>query len=182
MANRTVSGRSPEKLDIVLAIWVMANNDENNLITYRGIISRLQLPSDYDVKGLVRTRGELFRPGVQEWILDEWKSKMRSGRSLPSWIRDAEDSIEREKMINQMTPGDVFRSQFRVLKDSPKADLSVIDWGLQHIERLRKSRLESIDSQQKSVQLWVLIGTSVINILLAITNIIIAVGIPKGTP
>ena len=174
MANRTTSGRSREELDIVSAIWVMANNDENNLITYRGIMHRLQLPSDYDVKGLVRSRGELFRQGVQQWILNEWKSEMLAGKSLPIWIRDVKDKDEQAKMINQMTPEDVFRSQFRAHKDAPKAELSVIDWGLQHIERLRRSRLESIDARQKGIQLWIIIFTSAVNIVLAIANIVIA--------
>jgi hypothetical protein len=179
MANHNTSGRSLEELDIVSSIWVMANNDENNLITYQSIIHRLDLPSDFDVRGLVCSRGELFRPGVLQSVLDNWKSQMRHGKSLPSWIRDVEDKNERAKMIDQMTPDDVFRSQFRVLKDAPKAELNVIDWGLQHIERLRKSRLESIDARQKSIQLWIIIITLGINVLLAITNIIIA---SNGTP
>ncbi len=174
MANRTTSGRSLEELDIVSAIWVMANNDENHLITYRGIIHRLELPSDYDVKGLVRSRGELFRPGVQQWILNDWKSDMLGGKSLPIWIRDVKDKNEQAKMIHQLTPDDVFRSQFRARKDAAKAELSVIDWGLQHIERLRKSRLESSDARQKSIQSWIIIFTSAVNILLAIANIVIA--------
>ena len=181
MANRTTSGRSPEELDIVSAIWVMANNDENNLISYRGIIHRLQLPSNYDVRGLIRSRGELFRQGVQQWILNEWKSDMLAGKSLPIWIRDVKDKNEQAKMINQMTPEDVFRSQFRAEKDAPKAELSVIDWGLQHIERLRRSRLESIDARQKSLQLWIIIITTVVNILLTIVNIVIS-SAGSGTP
>jgi hypothetical protein len=181
MAKRTASGRSPEELDIVSAIWVMANNDENNLITYQGIIHRLLLPSDYDVKGLISSRGELFRPGVQEWILNEWKSEMLGGKSLPIWIRDVKDKNEQVRMINRMTPDDVFRSQFRARKDAPQAELSVIDWGLQHIERLRKSRLESIDTRQKSIQLWIIIITSVINIFLTIANIVIA-SVSHGAP
>ncbi len=28
-----------DELDLLSAIWILANNDENNLITYKGIIS-----------------------------------------------------------------------------------------------------------------------------------------------
>lgn len=148
----------------------------SNIITYKGIVRRLQLPPDFDVKSLVRSRSELFRPGVQQRILNNWKSEMLAGKSLPSWIRDIEDVNERIKIINELGPDDVFRSQFRVERDAPKAELNVLDWGLQHIERLRKSRLESKDARDKSIQMWILIVISALNIILAITNIVIASG------
>lgn len=174
MTKHTDFGKSLDDLNIISSIWVMANNDENNIITYQGIIHRLQLPQNYDVKRLIRSHGELFRPGVQKEILEEWKSDMLADKRLPSWIRELKDSTEREKIIRQITPDDVFRSQFRTRKYAPRSELNIIDWGLQHIERLRRSRLDSIDARQKSIQLWVIIITSIFNVILTIANIVIS--------
>lgn len=167
-------GRSPEELDIVSAIWVMANNDENPIITYRSIRHRLQLPEDYDIKTLVRSRGELFRQGVRERILEQWKQDMLNGKRLPSWVREIEDDVVRNHSIELIRSDDVFRSQFRTEANAPKSSLETLDWGLQHIERLRKSQLETRDARNKDIQMVVLIIASVTNTILTILNLYIS--------
>src|SRR5260370_8517406 len=65
-----------------------ASNDENPTITYEGIRYRLGLAPEFDVRGLVRAHGELFRHGIPAKRLEAWKQSMRMGKHLPYWIRD----------------------------------------------------------------------------------------------
>ena len=51
----------PDEYAILAAICILASNDETSLITNRGVQHRLNLPPDYDILGLVRRHGELFR-------------------------------------------------------------------------------------------------------------------------
>ena len=57
--------REIQDIDLVSAIWILASNDENPLITYRGLIHRLGLPPDFNIKATVASRRELFRPGAR---------------------------------------------------------------------------------------------------------------------
>jgi hypothetical protein len=138
--------RSPiaksDDLDILSAIWILSCNDENPIITYRGLTQRLGLPEDYDVRALVQSRSELFRPGILDSRLRDWKTKMKSGKGRPGWILEIHDKAEQEKAIDAIARNDVFRNQFRVEQDAPKCGLETIDWGLRHIERLRKDAAE----------------------------------------
>src|SRR5438128_12623662 len=78
-------------LDTVSAIWILACNDENPIITYEGIPYRLGLTPGFDIKRLVGTRAELFRHGIPSQRLRKWKEEMRAGKHLPAWIRDVDD-------------------------------------------------------------------------------------------
>jgi hypothetical protein len=55
---------SAEDFDNVSAIWMMACNDEDAIITYAGIAYRLRWPRQdvARVRNLVRNRAELFSP------------------------------------------------------------------------------------------------------------------------
>lgn len=155
----------PDDIDIVSAIWVMASNDENPMITYEGIRYRMGLPDSYDVRGLVRKKPELFRHGVSSSRLANWKNQMRIGKSLPSWIREIENPQERTSIIDSLATSDIFRSQFRTEADSPRSSLEVIDWGLQHIDRLRKARTEARTARNTNLQLWSVIILGILNIV-----------------
>lgn len=141
-----MNGRIPiiktDDLDILSGIWIMSCNDDNPIMTYRSISQRLNLPETYDVKAVVRNRPELFRQGILKSRLNAWKDKMKSGLSRPNWIVEIHDAGEQRKTINSLTRDDVFRNQFRVEDEAGKCDLQIIEWGLQHIDRLRKAAAE----------------------------------------
>lgn len=163
----------PDVFDVLSATWVMVCNDENPIITYEGIIYRMKLKPSFDIRGLIQTRGDLFRRGVLEWRLSAWKDRMLEGKSLPSWISEIQEESLRKKTIMELTTDDVFRCQFRVKADSPQASLEVIDWGLQHIDRLRKANYEARDKSAKSWQMWLVFGASLLNIAATIIAVLL---------
>ena len=130
--------------DILTSIWILACNDENPQITYEGIKYRLGLDDSLDIKALVLSRGELFRKQTQLKQLNAWKEEMNQGNTrIPSFIRDIEDAKKRKEKIDSLTITDVFRSQFRPDANSVRSEIEIINWGLEHIDRLRKAELES---------------------------------------
>jgi len=154
--------------DILSATWILASNDENEIVTYEGINYRLGLPRNYNIKGLIQSRGELFRRSVPRYRLEEWKQDMLLGKHLPPWILEIEDRAERKKEIDSLTPDDVFRSQFRAGKNAPRSPVEIIDWGLQHLDRLRKASLEAHEQYAKSWQIGLVFIVGVINIVVTI--------------
>jgi hypothetical protein len=131
------------QLDILCSIWILACNDDNPQITYQGLTHRLGLADDFDVRPLVQSRGELFRKQTSLRQLNSWKVEMLQNKHFPSWIREIDDKNLRTEKINSLTQADVFRSQFRAEASSPRSDIVIINWGLQHIDRLRKAELET---------------------------------------
>lgn len=130
--------------DILTSIWILACNDENPQMTYEGIKYRLGLNDNLDIKALVLSRGELFRKQTQLSQLKVWKEEMHKEKTrIPSFIRDITDISERKKKIDSLTITDVFRSQFRPDANSPRSEIEIINWGLEHIDRLRKAELDS---------------------------------------
>src|SRR4051812_27274529 len=138
-----------DDLDILSAIWILSCNDENPILTYRGITARLGLPDPFDIRGLVRGRSELFRPGVLNSRLEAWKQQMKTGKKRPAWITEIQNKIEQERAIDGIMKDDVFRNQFRIEAEAPKCELQIIDWGLNHIERLRKSAAEEKEARSR---------------------------------
>lgn len=159
------------KLDLISAVWILASNDENHLITYEGIRERLGLAADFDVKGLILQRRELFRPGAPPGELEDWQDSMRKGSRLPNWIKLIEDDMERLSVIDRMSSNDVFRSQFRAGRGSAKSDPSVLSWGLDYVDRIRKSKIASEEASVKSWQMWLIFIIGIANIVttLAVT-------------
>ncbi len=93
---------------------------------------------------------------------------MLSGRRIPSWIRDLEDENLRRSAIENLTVNDVFRSQFRTRYNASQSEIEIIDWGLQHIDRLRKASLEASEQTAKSWQMWLVFGVGIVNVIVAI--------------
>jgi hypothetical protein len=165
MKKRHRAKSNRDKFDVLSALWVLACNDPNSIMSHEGIRYRLKLPSDYDIESLVEERGELFRPEVPPRRLEEWKTAMQLQVSKrPAWIRNLEDEVSQLEAIKKLSVADVFRSQFRTEKDAPPSTLEVLSWGLQHIERLRKANLEAREEMTKRWQLWSVIILSVVNI------------------
>ncbi len=166
-----VSGRKPDLFDVLSAAWVMASNDENALMTYESIKKRLNLTPDYPIKEIIGARGDLFRKGVNRPRLDKWREEMLVGGNLPSWIRDIENPEDRQNRINNLTPDDVFRSQFRAKAGAPKSDIKIIDWGLLHINRLRRAYLEAREMRMNRWQLWLVSIGVVVNVILTLVSL-----------
>ena len=165
--NRIVI-KEPDVFGILSAAWILACNDENPIITYEGIRHRLNLPLNYDVKTLIQSQGELFRRGVPVHRLNEWKKEMFAERHLASWIRDIENLSARKQAIEALTPDDIFRCQFRAERNAPRAPVEIIDWGLKHIDRLRKASIEAREQSAKSWQIWLVFIVGIINIIATI--------------
>ena len=168
MKQNRMAIREPDIFDILSAAWILASNDENPIMTYEGITQRLNLPKEFDVRKLIQCRGELFRRGVSYYRLREWKQQMLEGKHLPSWIEDIEDETARKKRIQSLSYDDVFRSQFRAQRDAPRSEVQIIEWGLQHIDRLRKANVEAQEQTAKSWQMWLLFAVSILNTALAV--------------
>lgn len=130
-----------DEFAILSSIWILASNDENPIMTYEGISHRLGVNNTPRVKKLITAHQELFRLFVSPMQLDEWKGDMLKGDRLPGWLREMDKGIRNVK-INDLTREDVFRSQFRVEKNASKTPIEVIQWGLEHIDRLRKANVE----------------------------------------
>jgi hypothetical protein len=89
--------------------------------------------------------------------------------SIPAWVFESDDPLDRRKAIESIRTDDVFKSQFRSPKSSLKSGpspIEVIDWGLEHLERLRRAEEERKESQWK----WFKEG------LIPILSVIVALG------
>jgi hypothetical protein len=154
--------------DILSSIWILACNDSNPQITYDGITARLGLEASFNIKGLVGARAELFRKYTTPKLLGDWQSDMLQGKRLPTWISSIQGSDDRIKAINSLTVEDVFRSQFRSESNSPRSSIDVINWGLQHIERLRSSEL---DKKHEKTRLFSIVWIPFLSILIAAISV-----------
>src|SRR5215203_1922782 len=169
--KRVVTLAKADDYDTLAAIWVLACNDDDPIITYRGLIRRLGPDTPYDIDDIeviVASRPELFRRGgVSDNRFDRWKEKMsnKPRQALPSWLRDMERESDRKDAIEKLTPEHVFRSQFRVKEDAPPSEIDIIDWGLQHIERIRQARVEASSELATKQQFYLVLAVSILNII-----------------
>ena len=93
---------------------------------------------------------------------------MLNGKHLPSWLRDKENHEARKTAIESLKSEDLFRNQFRPEANAPRAPVEIINWGLEHIERLRKANSEAREEKQKRVTSYWLPLISAITALLAV--------------
>jgi hypothetical protein len=161
-----------EELDLISAVWILASNDENHLVTFEGIRERLGLDASADVRALVLKRRELFRPGAPPGELDSWKVAMRAGSRVPTWIKLIADSEEKKRAIEDLSDRDVFRSQFRVGTGAPVSQIEVVTWGLEHLDRIRKGRIASREASAKSWQMWLVFAVAVANIIISLITLL----------
>lgn len=170
-----------DELDLLSSIWIMACNDENHLITYKGVTHRLDLPQDFNVRSLIKKRPELFRHGASKSVLEDWKKKMLERlNSAPVWIKAMQSDHERLQAIETLSSDDIFRSQFRAQRASERSPIEIITWGLEHLDRLRKAKLEEREATAKSWQMWLVFGVSLLGIVVSV--ILKFVGNTSGAP
>jgi hypothetical protein len=173
MPKETAESTSDE-FDLLSAIWVLASNDDSPIITYEGITHRFGIPAAVNVRALVASRPELFRLGVPAARIEKWKAVLREGRRLPSWLRDIEDLGKRNARIDGLSGDDAFRSQFRTTRDAPRSPIAIIEWGLQHLERLREGQLRK---QEERTKKWSEIGIPLVSILAVVLTTASSIGI-----
>jgi hypothetical protein len=139
-----------DDLDVLSAIWILSCNDENPMIFYEGIQRRLGLPTEVNIRALVQSRRELFRPKVSESGLQKWKSLVKDHKKpVPEFIDNSADEATTFKAIDAISRDDAFINQFRVRDNAETCSIDLIDWGLKHIDRLRTSVAEEAESKTK---------------------------------
>lgn len=166
-----------DDFDILTSVWVLSCNDENSIISFEGIKHRLSLDKDFDLNKLIESRRELFRTNVPSTRIEEWKKQMLQGKRLPAWIRLYKND-ERTKKINSLTTTDCFRCQFRTENRAAKAPLEIIDWGLKHIDRLRKAEFETNDFKIKK---WTNIWIPLVSLIVALSAVLSSVYMQQKT-
>lgn len=154
----------PELFDVLAATWVLACNDDNNFITYEGVIDRLSLSKGFDIRGLIASRRELFRLRMPPRRLERWKTEMRAGRRRPAWIAEIQEPALLEQTIDSLSPDDGFRSQFRTEDDAPKSSTETMEWGLDYLSRLRAASVEHQTKSATRFQMWLVFGAALLNI------------------
>ena len=157
-----------DELDILSAVWIVACNDENSIMLYEDLRFRLGLPTDYDLKKLVLGRGEMFRRGVPSSRLEAWKKRVIGKKNFPSWVLAMDSEKTQIDAIGALEPDDAFRSQWRTRKNADRSSIEVIEWGVRHIDRLRKARLEVHEQTAKRWEVWLVAAVSVINIAVTV--------------
>jgi hypothetical protein len=160
------------EFDILSSIWIFACNDENSIITYQGIIYRLGIENEYDVekaKKLVLKRGDLFRRKIPQNRLEQWREEMNQGRRIPTWISE-KNPLEQQRIITSLTTDDVFRSQFRAEPNAQRSSIEILNWGLQHIDRLRLSTNTKRENTFKTISLLVIPVLSLLITLITVVN------------
>jgi hypothetical protein len=160
-----------DELNIVSSVWILSCNDSYALMTYEEVRYRLGLPDDYDLKGIIRKRGALFRAGVASRRLEELKQEMLAGKNLPDWLKGVVDENERKKRITSLTPDDFFSNQFRIDPDQPIVSDEIVRWGLETIDKLRKARTDAREERRKSWStITIPLITMGITLILGLTN------------
>lgn len=158
-----------DEFGLLSAIWILSCNDQISYMTYQGLTHRLGLPIEYDVRSIIARHGELFRPTVPNTRLDEWKQAMVADTHLPSWIREKTDPSERLATINALQPDDLFRNQFRAEANAPPADLEIIKWGLDHIERLRSAQAQL---REEKIKKWTSMRIPLLSVVVGLAAVL----------
>lgn len=76
---------STENLDLISAIWMFACNDQDTILTYKGVAYRLN-KNVTEMKALVKSRAELFSTVVNARWLADWKHWVKAGKHYPAWV------------------------------------------------------------------------------------------------
>ncbi len=170
-----------DNLDIVSSIWILASNDENCFITYKSVKHRLGLDESFDVEKLIKLHGELFRLKAPKNAIENWKTEMLNGRHLPSWLKAITDNNQQKEIINKLTENDIFRSQFRAKINAKPSNIEIINWGLEHIDRIRRISLEKKDENfKKFSSFWIPILSTFISLVAVVSSYFIQQNIIKN--
>jgi hypothetical protein len=165
--------------DALSAIWVLACVDDDPIITYEGLRYRLSRGPVYKLKNIVASHPELFRRNISDERFDEGKHRILRAASedkpelLPAWIRNTKRKESWEQVIDNLGPDDVFRSQLRATGGSVQANIEQIDWGLEHIERIRTARVQARSELATKNQFWLVFVVSIVNIVVTFIAVVV---------
>ena len=137
-----------EDAGFVSAIWILSCNDPIPTMTYTYIYQRLALNKER-AKELIGSHKELFSTSISKNWRDAWKKRMENGDSLPSRIASEKDPVKKKKAIEDVVNEDLFRSQFRLSCSATVSPIEITKWGLEHIEKARKSKNEVKEEKQR---------------------------------
>jgi len=154
-----------DNLDLLSAIWILASNDDNPLISYKGIMYRLDLADEAKLRKIIAARPELFRKGATKHRIEAWKADLRNGKNVPAWISQLKSPEDRSAAIESLSSEDVFRSQFRAHSNAERSPIEVIKWGLEHLDRLRKAKSEQQEAVAKRWQMWLVFWVSLAGVV-----------------
>ncbi len=157
-----------DRLDLVSATWILASNDDNPEISYRSLRQRLDLSMDVDERRLVASHPELFRLHIPQTRLEQLKERYRLGKEIPLWLRQLPKE-QQTSAIEELTTEDFFRSQFRAQEDASRSPIEIIEWGLQHIDRLRTAAAEF---REEKIRRWSLLWTPIVSLLIAFLSLL----------
>ena len=164
-----------DDFDILTSVWILSCNDENPVISYEGIRYRLNLDKDYDLTGLVENRRELFRTSMPMVRFKLFKDKLKNNWTKYDWLKQYNED-KRKEIINNLSPQDLFRCQFRVKDNAEKAPLEIIDWGLKHIDTLRKAEIETSDYKSKKwTNIWIPLASLIVALSAVLSSVILQV-------
>ena len=90
---------------------------------------------------------------------------LRAGKKIPAWIKAIENDSARLATIEKLDSNDVFRSQFRAHTNAEKSPIEIIKWGLEHLDRLRKAKVEAKDATAKKWQMWLVFWVSMLGVV-----------------
>ena len=83
---------------------------------------------------------------------------------MPGWLK-AIDESKRSAAIEALGSGDMFRSQFRAQADAERSPIEIIKWGLDHLDRLRKARVDANDASVKRWQMWLVFWVTLLGVV-----------------
>jgi hypothetical protein len=148
-----------DDLDVLSAMWILSCNDPDTIMTYRGVVHRLDLEglNVERLRRVVQSRAELFSPVVSSRWFKDWKEWIKNGPHYPGWVLELTGEAARDKAIDDLTRKDVFRCQFR--NDNrpegttdprvPACDTDQVKLGIEHLDRLRKAAAEAREERLK---------------------------------
>ncbi len=96
----------------------------------------------------------------------------QNSKNRSSWIKALGNEGNQIKAIEELSSNDVFRSQFRAAEGAPKSPIEIIDWGLQHIDRIRKASMETKEQNAKSKEVQLVLIISALNVIISILALI----------
>ena len=139
-------------------------------MTYEGVRFRMNFDANADVRHLISSRPELFRQGVAAAV--QGVAAEHACRQAHAGLVAPVPVAEREQRIRAITADDVYSKPIQDGAWTQRGRLSRSSGGgLEHLERLRKSRVEAKAAYATTRQMWLVFGVSVAGI---ITQLLVA--------
>lgn len=130
---------SPEYFKILSAIWMISNTEECPLILYKQLYISLKISESIDLKGIIQDNREFFKHGSNQKELDIMKTIWKRDGLNPDYLKTSQKSEEVNNNIDKIGTDDVFKSYFRISGCNEKTSIEIINWGVNHIDKLQQA-------------------------------------------